>query len=319
VSPVNRNGTRRVRTSGGGSSTTGKPAVSAASDWYIITGHSQELLENEVKPLVTHFLRTRGLELSEEKTRITHIEDGFDFLGQTIRKYGSTLLITPSKKNVLAFLDKVRSIIKANKQTPVERLIRQLNPVIRGWAQYHQHIASKATFRSIDHAIFQAMWRWAQRRHPTKSKGWTKRKYVRTVSGRDWVFYGEENGRVVYLYRAYRTPIKRHTAIKAEANPFDPQWERYFEQRLGVKMEANLQGRRQLLGLWKEQEGLCPVCKQTITEITGWHTHHSIWRSLGGPDTLENRVLLHPNCHMQVHTQKVHVEKPRPTRGEGEA
>ena len=78
------------------------------ADDFIITGSSKEVLEEGVKPLVTEYLQQRGLELSEEKTRITHIEDGFDFLGQHVRKYNGKLLITLSKKNVKTFLTDIR-------------------------------------------------------------------------------------------------------------------------------------------------------------------------------------------------------------------
>jgi len=94
-------------------------------------------------------LKGRGLELSSEKTVITHIEDGFDFLGQNVRKYHGKLLIKPSKKNVRAFLDKVRGIIWDNKQATAGHLVCQLNRVLRGWARYHRHVVSKATFNSV--------------------------------------------------------------------------------------------------------------------------------------------------------------------------
>jgi len=103
--------------------------------------------------------------------------------------------------------------------------------------------------------------------------------------------------------------------IKAAANPYDPAWEVYFEERLGVKMEANLRGRRRLLNLWKAQNGLCPICHQKITHLIGWHNHHIVWRSLGGSDKADNRVLLHPTCHRQVHNQGLEVVKPRPATG----
>lgn len=99
-------------------------------------------------------MRERGLELSSEKTVITHIENGFDFLGQNVRKYQGKLLIKPSKDNVQELLAKVRKIVRENKQTPAGKLIVQLNPIIRGWALYHRHVVSKRTFNSVDHAIF---------------------------------------------------------------------------------------------------------------------------------------------------------------------
>jgi len=117
------------------------------------------------------------------------------------------------------------------------------------------------------------------------------------------------------LFAAAKVPIQRHVKIRGEANPYDPQWELCFEARLGVKMAQNLQGKRALLHLWQEQNGNCPVCHQKITNLTGWHRHHIIWRSKGGTDLAANRVLLHPHCHQQVHHQGLDVVKPRPQTG----
>jgi RNA-directed DNA polymerase len=289
------------------------------ADDFIVTGRSQELLESEVKPLIERFLRQRGLELSSEKTSITHIERGFDFLGQTVRKYQGKLLITPSKKNLKNFLAKARTVVKANPQLRAGNLVLLLNPLLRGWAQYHRHVVSKKAFNDVDNALFQTLWRWAKRRHPNRSRWWIADKYFRTVGSYRWVFHGEVNGKDYTLRKVGRIPIQRHIKVKAEANPYDPKWEPYFERRLAVKVEARLRGRRQILRLWKEQDGLCPVCKQLITELTGWHNHHIVWKVKGGSDRDENRVLLHPNCHRQVHSQGLYVEKPRPARGEQEA
>jgi RNA-directed DNA polymerase len=294
------------------------------ADDFIISGSSKELLEREVKPLVEHFLRERGLELSPEKTQITQIEDGFDFLGQNVRDYKGTVLVKPSRKNVAALLTKIRGIIEANRQATAGHLIVQLNPVIRGWANYHRHVASKRTFTSVDHAIFRALWRWAKRRHPKKSRRWVKDRYFLSLGGRHWVFRGTVVGREgvidpIQLYAASSMPIKRHTKVRGEANPYDPTWEPYFEGRLGVKMAGNLVGRWTLRLLWKEQDGICPVCNQKITTLTGWHNHHIRWRTHGGKDTIENRVLVHPTCHEQIHSQGLAVGKPRPARDVREA
>ncbi len=189
-----------------------------------------------------------------------------------------------------------------------------LNPIIRGWVQYHRHVVSKAVFSAIDHFIFKILWRWARRRHPNKSAYWVKDKYFRSHKARNWIFFGEGDRSSkweAWLYTAARTPIRRHVKIRGEANPYDPAWEMYFEKRLSVKMKDNLSGRQKLLYLWKEQNRICPVCNQKITELTGWHNHHIVWRSKGGSDKAENRVLLHPNCHRQVHNRGITVGKPR--------
>jgi len=286
---------------------------------FMVTGISKELLEKEVKPLVEQFMSERGLTFSPEKTVITHIEEGFDFLGQNVRKYKTgnkhKLLVKPSKKHVQAHLEKVRDIVKKNKTLPAGKLILLLNPIIRGWAQYHQHVVSKEIFNSVDDAIYQRLRRWMERRHPKKSKTWMEKKYFTTIGGDNWVFYGEADGKTRYLMSTASIPIKRHVKVQGKANPYDPAWESYYEKRLDVHMEGTLKGKRWLLHLWKEQNGLCPVCNHKITKITGWHSHHILWKSRGGPDTAENRVLLHPNCHQQIHSQGLHVEKPRPAKG----
>src|SRR2546421_9758884 len=164
------------------------------ADDFLITGRSKELLEQEVKPLVEHFMRERGLDLAAEKTVITHIEEGFDFLGQNVRKYKAgkryKLLIKPSQKNVHTFLEKIRDLVKANKALSAGKLIVKLNPIIRGWALYHQHVVSKDTFKTVDDAIYRVVSHWMKRRHPRKADAWMAKKYFTAIGGNNWVFYG---------------------------------------------------------------------------------------------------------------------------------
>lgn len=289
------------------------------ADDFIITGSSKELLETEVRPLVEKFLRERGLELSPEKTSITEIKKGFDFLGQNVRKYGGKLLIKPATASVKALLDNVRAIIKKNKPARAGALIVKLNPIIKGWTNYHRHVVSKRVFSQVDRAIFVALWQWAVRRHPTKAKQWVARKYFPLHNGR-WIFFGQTTGKdgagqIVRLSQAGGVLIRRHVKIKGEANPYDPRWETYFEQRLGVAMGNHLKGKQRLLYLWQEQNGNCPVCQQKITKVSGWHLHHLVPRTKGGAAKLDNLVLLHPNCHNQVHCAGLEVVKPRPVKG----
>lgn len=290
------------------------------ADDFVITGRTKELLETEVKPLVKNFLKERGLELSDEKTRITNIADGFDFLGQNVRKYRKILLIKPSKKNIHSFIEKVRTIIRTNQSATVGNLVSLLNPVIRGWANYHRAAVAKDIFGQMDDAIFKALWQWAKRRHPNKNRWWIKDKYFTTQGDNRWMFYGqvkdkEGKPKNLHLFLARSVPIKRHIKVRGEANPYAAEWETYFEQRIDVQMEANLHGYKRLLSLWREQNGICPVCDDKITKITGWHSHHIIHRVHGGADGNSNRVLLHPNCHRQVHSKGLEVVKPRLKRG----
>ena len=177
-------------------------------------------------------------------------------------------------------------MIKNNLHVAPGILIWMLNPILRGWANYHRHASSKQIFQKIDCAIFKSLWKWCRRRHPRKPRRWIKEKYFHTIGDRHWVFSGEMRlrgeTRQIRLYSLAYTPIRRHTKIKGEANPYDPQWEKYFEQRLDVKTEGWLRGLKMLLFLWREQEGKCPVCQERITKLTGWQTHHLMRKRIAG-------------------------------------
>jgi len=206
------------------------------ADDFIITGISREFLEDEVKPLVRDFLAERGLTLSEEKTRVTHIDEGIDFLGMTIRRMGGKVLTKPSKKSVASILMKVRTIIREGKAVSACTLIRRLNPVIRGWVNYHRHVCSKRIFTKIDNAIWEALKRWVYRRHPKKTRKWIMKKYFRAVGARHWVFFGTDNdGKMVHLLSAAKTPIERHVKIRSDAHPYDRSWDAYLANRASGK------------------------------------------------------------------------------------
>jgi RNA-directed DNA polymerase len=283
------------------------------ADDFIISGHTTELLEQKVKPLVQEFLAPRGLELSLEKTTITALEDGFDFLGFEVRLHRGSgskdkLLIQPAKSSIAHFLTKIRQVVKENATASAGNLIRRLNPLLQGWTQYYRHVVSQRTFSQVQHAIFQCLWRWAKRRHPRRGGQWVKAHYFGSQGGQNWSFYGrlpEADGstRIIHLSSPAHTPIRRHVKIRGEANPYDPQWEVYFETRLGLHMQDKLRGRRQLRYLWLRQDGICPACGQKITPETGWHNHHVKYRVHGGADSADNRQLYHPECHRQLHYQ----------------
>ena len=267
------------------------------ADDFIITSSSRELLEEKVKPLVQEFMRERGLELSEKKTLITHVDDGFDFLGWTARWQGGMLLTKPARKNVKNFLEKIRGTLRQMRTARQEDVIDKLNPVIRGWANYHRSQTATRTFAKTDHLIWQALWRWARRRHPNKGERWTKARYFRRIAGRDWRF--AEKDKALLTLTSFRK--KPHIKIDGSRNPYSPEDEDYFDARLARKMESDLKGRRKLAWLWYWQEGLCPCCNQKITKETGWHIHHVVKRSEGGSEQMSNLQVLHPNCHRQHH------------------
>ncbi len=281
------------------------------ADDFIITGISKELLEREAKPLVEEFMAKRGLTLSAEKTLITHISEGFDFLGQNVRKYNGKCLIKPSRKNLRTFLREVRQVVRSSKTVPAHVLVAKLNPKIRGWANYHRGVVAKETFNYVDYRIWKLLWKWCRRRHQNRRKRWIRKKYFASVGNRNWVFHGiRPSGEWLKLLYANDTPIKRHIKIKAEANPYDPEQEIYLERRLEKAWRGSCKGQAKLLMLWIEQGKRCLVCNQLLTKETGVHMHHLHRKADGGSNKSENLVLLHPSCHVQVHTLGISVEKP---------
>ena len=243
--------------------------------------------------------------LSKEKTSIVHINEGFDFLGQNIRKYGDTLLIKPSKSNIKSVKKKIHTIVHNNKTSKTCNLIRQLNPIIRGWANYHRHVVASEAYSEVKDYNFKLLWQWAVRRHPKKNKHWIKRKYFNYK----WVFNAIDNGVETKLHPVHRE-IKRHIIIKRGANPYDPVWETYFESREDRMMISHLKGYRMLTRIWRSQKGICPMCRGKITKETKWNTHHIKPKHLGGQYTFSNLVMLHPDCHRQLHSLKITVTKP---------
>ncbi len=279
------------------------------ADDFIVTGDSKETLE-KVKEVVAMFLQERGLTLSQEKTKIVHITEGFDFLGQNTRMYGNKLLIKPSQENIQRIFSNIRQIVSENKTAKQENLIGLLNPLIRGWVNYHKHVVSAETFHRLDYMIWQTLWQWAIRRHRNKNTKWIRSKYFKAIKGRLWTFACEvkrttetEKPKIMKLVYASDTKIRRHVKVKAEANPYDPLWETYFEQRLTCSMTDNLIGKGKLLSLWLAQDGICPECGEKITKDTGWNIHHSIYRVYGGSSCISNLRLLHPNCHRKHHSR----------------
>jgi RNA-directed DNA polymerase len=211
--------------------------VRYADDW-IVTASTREILEDKVLPTVTSFLRERGLELSQEKTKITHINEGFDFLSFNIRKYNSKLLIKPGEKGIKAIKSKLSDIVENSKGATAEELIKRLNPVLRGWSNHNKHVVSKKTYAAIDNHLFYKIWAWAKRRHPNKSLRWVKNKYYTKIQRRDWIFFfptkTTKSGKQchpLYLYKAMMTKIERHVKVKCDANPYDTQYSTYFKQR----------------------------------------------------------------------------------------
>lgn len=205
------------------------------ADDFVVTAQSKEILQELVKPKIEAFLQERGLQLSREKTFITHIDKGFDFLSFNIRKYAGKLLIKPSKESIKNCLKKVRKVVKDNKTATAKGLIHLLNPKIRGWANYSRHAVAKEIFSYVDNEIFWILYKWIKRRHPNKNSSWRKEKYFRSKGSDNWVFCAktQNQGKTSFLdlVKASKIPIIRHIKIRGHANPYNPDYKEYFENR----------------------------------------------------------------------------------------
>ena len=219
------------------------------ADDFIISGKTKEILENEVKPLIAKFLQERSLDLSSKKTKITSINDGFDFLGQNIRKYNGKYITKPSKDSICKLLLNLRKLIKDNGSNTQAVVIKLLNSRLRGWSNYYRYVCAKKAFSKVDHEVWCALWKWAKRRHPYKGVKWVKNRYFTTIK-RSWEFATPtNNGEKVSLLKMSDTPIRRHTKIRADANPYDSDWQMYFEKRANhtKKMVSSLSRDNQVL------------------------------------------------------------------------
>lgn len=201
------------------------------ADDFVVTCASGEYLEQEIKPLVSKFLADRGLELSPEKTRITHIDQGFDFLGFNIRKYKGKCLTKPKKEAVKSIYASMREYVTSHKSVSQKELIRILSPRIKGWANFYCHSTAKQIFSLLDRKLFKLLWNWAKRRHPKKGSHWVKAKYFKTKGKRHWVFSASDKMQAIELPLFDATKIIWHTKIKSLSNPYDEAWDSYFLEK----------------------------------------------------------------------------------------
>lgn len=204
------------------------------ADDFIVTASDKEILENKVKPLIEDFLAQRGLQLSREKTKITHITKGFDFLGQNIRMYSrGRLLIRPSKSAIRSVIEKLKRIIVKHRGSQATVLIRNLNLVITGWANYHKRVCSKRIFYKLDRILWRNIWNWARRRHNNLGYRKIVSLLFMSIGNRKWQFFCKfDDGKIILLRMFGYFQIRRHKLINGNANPFDPVWDHYFSKRL---------------------------------------------------------------------------------------
>lgn len=284
-----------------------------ADDFVIL--HEDLAVVQRCQQIMTEWLSDMGLELKPSKTRITHTlnrhedkDPGFDFLGFTVRQFpvgkyqsgktsngkqlGFKTLIKPSKDKINRHAESLGKIIDSHKAAPQKELIRRLNLVIKGWANYYSAVVSKEVFSRLDHIVYQQLRAWAVRRHPNKNRHWTTSKYWLVDQGKGWVFAARDGGEYMHLKKHSETPIVRHVKVQEERSPYDGDWV-YWSTRMGSHPEAN----RKVAELLKEQKGKCTHCGQFFKDGDKMEIDHKIPRHKGGKHNNDNLQLLHRHCH----------------------
>lgn len=217
------------------------------TDDFICTASSKETLEKKVQPAIINFLKERGLELSLEKTKITHINDGFDFLGFNVRKYNKKLLIKPSSASVKKFSESIRETIQKLGNTTTAKLISCLNSKIRGWTNYYRSCVAKEIFNDIDKVVFDTLWAMLKKKHPNKNISWIRNKYFTRIGSRTWCFFCKVSTKIerkcYNLIKAVDTKIRRHIKIRGKATPFDAEYKDYFTEREDRRKRERTNGR----------------------------------------------------------------------------
>lgn len=288
-------------------STNPKLGVVRYADDFIVTARDKESLE-KAQIQIQQWLTERGLNLSAEKTLITSIEDGFDFLGFNHRHQNGKLLIKPTKKKVLDFCKRIGGEIRAMNGVEQEVVIKRLNPILRGFANYNKGVISKETFGYISSRVWQYLWRWAKRRHPNKNTKWVRKRYFKTINGNKWTFATSTSDRRgkdkdLILYPIAYTPIERHVKVKGEASPDDPSLREYWEKRHQKYGKSYWEKNSRNYKIAQNQNWKCPICGEPLFKGEEIETHHIVPVAQGGLDDIENLQHLHKACHKQKHSK----------------
>jgi RNA-directed DNA polymerase len=212
------------------------------ADDFVVVAETKEILEQTVKPAIQKFMAERGLRLSEEKTVITHIREGFDFLGKTVRKFNTQLIVQPSKAAAKSIVEKLGTVLRQSRSIPYAVLLHKLNRLLRGWGNYHRFTCSSRVFSRVDYYLLQGIWRWIKRQHKGKrlrkhlSKYFAKGLWTHSA----WTTDAKGSAKLIQLVRLTALGLRRHIKIRGAANPYDPQYSDYFRMRrqLGTSRPA---------------------------------------------------------------------------------
>ncbi|MGH3869889.1 MAG: reverse transcriptase domain-containing protein [Pseudonocardiaceae bacterium] len=327
----------RYHTSGrhAGDTRPDSPILVRYADDLVACAHSREQAE-QVKARLADWLAPRGLAFNEDKTKIVHLSEGFDFLGMNVRRYqNGKLLIKPSPVAVKRLRKRLADEMRALRGSNAAAVIAALIPIIRGWAAYYRGVVSSRTFGELDNYLWKLTWRWAKRSHSGKPKRWVAHRYFGRFNkfrNDRWVFGNrtgaDERGSIPHLIKFAWTPIVRHQMVTGAASPDDPDLNDYWAaRRRRVKPPLDSYNLR----LLTKQAGRCPLCRdhllttdqppQSPQEWERWWlsvvrlaiaadylVHHD---EHGSPDKNRTR-LIHTSCRRELQARKRRKPAPPP-------
>jgi len=300
------------------------------ADDFVVLHEDKEVIEMAAV-FISNWLQERGLQLSEEKTKIVHSTEGFDFLGCTIRHYPNDHLkgiykhnllngtpkerrtatnpyafrVEPSKKSMTKHWESLKETIDKHKTVSQSRLIEMLKPKVTGWANVYRHLHSSEAFSKLDHLLWYKLYRWCRRRHPNKGAYWVKEKYFSRIGKRDWMFRDSKTGKVLTYHSQAKVAIGSYKKVQEGKSYYDGD-AIYWASRLTKGYDGIPPSKAKIL---KRQNGKCDYCHQRFTQEDLTETHHVKHRKDGGEDKYSNFVLIHRHCHDQIHAQDNHALK----------
>lgn len=306
------------------------PVLVRYCDDFVVCCHTRQQAE-AIQTQLAGWLAPRGLTLNPDKTRIVSLEEGYTFLGVTIRRYrNGKLLIKPSATAVKRIKHHLAERLRTLRGQNVGAVLAEICPITRGWASFYRSVVAKKTFTNVDDHLWKLTYRWARRSHPRKPMSWIKQRYFgqfNPTKANQWVFGDATSG--AHLPRMAWTPIVRHRKVMGAASPDDPALTDYWNHRRGHNPPPLPSP---VLRLLKVQRGRCALCTDlllhadrephTPDEWRQWHrtTRTAITRQHitargrdGQPDEHPIR-LVHTSCHRKISdtTGDRHSHSPAP-------
>jgi RNA-directed DNA polymerase len=298
-----------------------RPKVIRYADDFVIIHEDKEVIE-ESRRFMEGWLSIRGLSLSEEKTKIVHSTEGFDFLGHHFRHYKNRIKGTyklqllngtkaeqnranashvfraePMKEKLISHWKEISEIIGQMKSVTPDTLIRRLQPIITEWANMYRSVHASEAFSKLDHFLWKRLYQWANRRHPKKGKKWVANKYFGEVGGRKWTFMDMKTGRYLRTYSLHKVKTGSYVKVGYDRSYYDGDGA-YWTERLSkgygdiTPSKANM---------FRKQEGICPHCNYRLTNDDLLEGHHKIYKGGEG----KSSILMHHYCYDELHRESL--------------